>query len=142
MPQGCAQASLAIMRHLLSILAAGLVLVAAAGAWAQGRSPAERQTLIDLAYVLGRSHALRQTCAGPTDQYWRARMNRLVATEAPDTVFDRQLKESFNTGFAAAQAAFPRCAPRVRLEEVKAAERGQSLAATLTAPVADDDPSR
>jgi uncharacterized protein (TIGR02301 family) len=121
---------------------AGLLVVGSAIAFAADRSPTDRQTLIDLAYVLGQSHALRQACAGGRDQYWRDRMSRLVATEQPDPDFDRRLKESFNTGFAATQAGFPRCAARTRREEAEAAARGRALAATLTGTVADDDPSR
>ena len=123
-------------------MAAGLLLAGAAPAAAQERTPAERQTLADLAYVLGRSHALRQACAGPADQFWRARMNRLVATETPDPDFERQLKGAFNTGFLAAQAAFPRCGPRTGREAATAAARGAALAASLTGGVAEDDPSR
>jgi uncharacterized protein (TIGR02301 family) len=130
------------MRRLIAILASGLALVAATGVLAQPRTPAERQTLTDLAYVLGQSHALRQACAGPADQFWRQRMSALVTTEAPDPVFDRQLRTGFNTGFAAAQSAFPRCSPEVRRREAAAAARGRALAASLTGPVAVDDPTR
>ncbi|MDR3511725.1 MAG: TIGR02301 family protein [Caulobacteraceae bacterium] len=130
------------MRSLTVIVAAAAVLAGAVGAAAQERSPADRQTLMDLAYVLGRSHALRQACAGPADQFWRTRMQRLIDTETPDAAFDGRLETAFNTGFAAAQAAFPRCNAAVRREQVRAAERGRALAATLTGTVAEDDPSR
>lgn len=126
-----------------AVLAALFAAAAACGpAWGQARSPAERQTLTDLAYVLGESHALRQACAGPTDQYWRSRMTALLKTEAPDPALDRQLKVAFNTGFAAAQAAYPRCTRAVARQEAAAAARGSDLATSLTAPVAEDDPSR
>jgi uncharacterized protein (TIGR02301 family) len=130
------------MRRAITFFGAALALAWPAGAMAQARAPAERQTLIDLAYVLGRSHALRQACAGARDQHWRQRMTALVATEAPDPAFDRQLKVSFNNGYAAAQAAYPRCGPAVRREEAAAAARGRDLASSLTGPVADDDPTR
>jgi uncharacterized protein (TIGR02301 family) len=55
--------------------------------------------------VLGQSHALRQACAGASDQYWRGRMSDLVATEHPDPAFERQLKVAFNNGFATTEAA-------------------------------------
>jgi uncharacterized protein (TIGR02301 family) len=130
------------MRTPVLVLLSLAMLATPLGAAAQARTPVERQTLVDLAYVLGRSHALRQLCAGATDQYWRERMNRLVATEAPDSAFDRQLRVSFNNGFTAAQGGFPRCGPDSRREEAAAAARGRDLATSLTAAVAEDDPSR
>ncbi len=129
------------MRPSIAILAGVLALAPAAWA-APVRSPEERQSLLDLAFVLGRSHALRQACAGPNDQYWRSRMTGLLAAETPDPAFGERLKQSFNTGFAGTQAAFPRCTARVGREETAAAARGRALAASLTRPVADDDPSR
>jgi len=130
------------MRRGLALL---LTIAALAGgpiASAAPRPPAERQALVDLAYVLGRSHALRQLCAGPSDQYWRDRMNWLVATERPDAALDRQLKLSFNSGFTAARNGFARCNAASRREEAVAAARGRDLAASLTGAVAEDDPSR
>ena len=119
------------MRSLVLIGLAALTLLAS-GASAQERTPAERQTLIDLSYILGESHALRQACAGAEDQFWRTRMQRLVQTEQPDAALDRRLKEAFNTGFVAGQTAFSSCTPRSRQAEAKAAARGRALAASLT----------
>jgi uncharacterized protein (TIGR02301 family) len=129
------------MRISIAILAGVLALAPATWA-APSRSPEERQSLLDLAFVLGRSHALRQACAGPSDQYWRSRMTSLLAAEAPEPVFGERLKQAFNTGFASTEAAFPRCTGHVRGEEAAAAARGRALAASLTGPVAEDDPSR
>lgn len=132
------------MRPLTATLAALAVipLLAGGAALAQSRAPAQRQTLMDLAYVLGRSHALRQACEGRSDQYWRSRMARLITTEAPDPAFEAQLETAFNTGYAAAQSAFPRCGPAVRREQARAAARGRDLATSLTGPVAEDEPAR
>ena len=129
------------MRLSIMILAGVLALAPAAQA-GPARSPQERQSLQDLAFVLGRSHALRQVCAGQGDQYWRTRMSGLLTTEGPEPAFGERLKQAFNTGFAGAQTAFPRCTPRVRREEAAAAARGRALAASLMGPVAEDDPSR
>jgi uncharacterized protein (TIGR02301 family) len=115
---------------------------AAFGQAPAARTPAERQTLADLAFVLGQSHALRQACAGAADQYWRGRMNDLVATERPDPGFERQLKLAFNNGYVAAQSAFPRCSRAARARLRQTAARGRDLAASLTGPVAEDDPTR
>lgn len=100
-------------------------------ALAQDRSPALRQNLVDLAYVLGESHALRQACAGIEDQYWRTRMINMVAAEKPDEALDRRLKESFNTGFASRQSEFQACTPASRRAEMAAANHGVDLSNRL-----------
>lgn len=112
------------------------------GAQAQDRAASQRQTLVDLAYVIGQSHALRQACAGAGDQFWRGRMMRLLRAEAPDAAFERRLKEAFNTGFVAAQQAFPVCDAQSRREEVQAAARGRTLAIALGRATADEDTAR
>lgn len=100
-------------------------------ALAQDRSPALRQNLVDLAYVLGESHALRQACAGIEDQYWRTRMINMVAAEKPDEALDRRLKESFNTGFASRQSEFQACTPASRRAEMAAANHGLDISNRL-----------
>jgi len=127
----------------IMLLLAGLLAVAAPVA-AQDRSPALRQALLDLAYVLGESHALRQACQGEADQYWRARMIRLVEVEAPDTALEGRLRQSFNTGFATRRSGFPACSPASRQAEAAVAARGRVLAAGLAqalrgVPPADRD---
>ena len=114
------------MRRLaILLMAVSLPLVA----WAQERSPVQRQTLNDLAYVLGESHALRQVCQGGGDQYWRNRMSQLLQVETPDEGLDRTLREAFNTGYAAGQAQFQACDEHSRTEAASLARRGASLAA-------------
>jgi uncharacterized protein (TIGR02301 family) len=115
-------------------------------AHAQDRPPEDRQTLTDLAYVIGQAHAVRQVCEGADDQYWRARMMRLSEVEAADAAFDAQLKERFNAGFATGQAEQPVCGPASHAALAKLALKGQGLAAklaTLMRPTARppvDDP--
>jgi len=120
------------MRALVAILA---LLSCALPVAAQDRAPLERQHLIDLAFALGETHALRQACEGPNDQYWRQRMMRLTEVEQADQAFDAQLRERFNTGFAAGQAQHPTCDPATRNAEARAAARGASLAARLSSIV-------
>ncbi|WP_333585428.1 TIGR02301 family protein [Phenylobacterium sp.] len=114
-------------RAHIFVLTVGLLL-AAGPTLAQERSPAHRQSLIDLAYALGESHALRQACNGAYDQFWRDRMLGMTDAEAPDATLDRRLKEAFNSGFAARRAEFPACSRDSRLAEVAAARRGEALA--------------
>jgi len=113
-------------------LTALLIATSAAGpAWAQDRPPAERQALVDLAYVLGESHALRQACRGEGDQFWRTRMIGLQEIEQPDDSLQRRLRAAFNTGYSSARTAHPACTPQSRAAEAEAAAEGRSLALRL-----------
>ena len=120
------------MRSKLLIAASLVALGAAAPASAQDRSPGVRQTLVDLAYVLGEVHALRQACLGAEDQFWRARMIRMVEAEQADTALDRRLKEAFNTGYASRQSEFPECTGATRRAEIATLTKGQALAGQLS----------
>ncbi|HQR91379.1 MAG TPA: TIGR02301 family protein, partial [Caulobacter sp.] len=102
-------------------VAALIIACMATSALAQEREPEERQRLLDLAYTLGESHALRQTCEGVNDQLWRSRMVRLTEVEQADQGFDAQLRERFNTGFAARQGEFPLCDTASRKAEQQSA---------------------
>lgn len=131
-------------RALVPALAALLLTVPAAlSAHAQEREPADRQRLLDLAYALGQSHALRQACEGAGDQFWRARMMRLIDVEASDSGFTDRLRDRFNGGFAASQAGHPEgCSPESRRAERQAAQRGRALAAKLSQTVVVNDPAQ
>ena len=116
------------------------VLVLAAWAPAVLAQPAEprRGPLLELAQVLGESHALRQACAGPDDQFWRSRMMRLIEVERPDALLEKRLKAAFNEGFEA--RAHGTCTLAARRAEASAAARGRTLSARLAgvvAPAAD-----
>jgi uncharacterized protein (TIGR02301 family) len=117
---------------LIALVLAATAVAPQALAQSQDRTPAVRQSLVDLAYVLGEAHALRQACQGADDQFWRTRMIRMVDTEQPDAALDRRLKESFNTGFASRQGEFPTCTGATLRAEIATAARGQSLAAQLS----------
>ncbi|WGM40977.1 TIGR02301 family protein [Caulobacter sp. NIBR1757] len=120
------------MKRLLPALAA---LLLASPALAQERPPPERQSLVDLAYAIGESHALRQVCSGDGDQYWRDRMAELVNTEQADADFEARLKQSFNSGFAARKAQFPSCGPDSRKAELAVARKGEGIAKRMAASV-------
>ena len=117
----------AMIRRALLIAA-----VLAGPTLAQDRAAAERQTLGELAYALGESHALRQLCAGPGDQYWRDRMLRLTQVENSDEALDAVLRARFNLGFAPGQSQATACNGASRRAEAAAASRGQALAQTLS----------
>lgn len=98
------------------------------------RPPQERQALSDLSYVLGQSHAVRQTCRGPRDNYWRSRMAALLKMESAEAALRARLSRAFNAGFMADRAAFPSCTVRARAEAAQLARRGAGLAAALADP--------
>ena len=117
---------------LAALLIAATAALGATPLLAQEREPAERQRLLDLAYTLGESHALRQTCEGTSDQYWRSRMVRLTEVEQAEQGFDAQLRERFNVGFAARQGEFPLCDASSRKAEQQSARKGQALALKMS----------
>ena len=118
-------------RPLISALVVLSTLTPAASTLAQDRGVAERQQLLDLAFTIGESHALRQVCEGTGDQYWRSRMVRLTEVEKADQAFDAQLRDKFNTGFAARQGQFVECDDASRQAEQAVARKGQALSAKL-----------
>lgn len=128
------------MRALLPILVLSPALALAAAAQPP-RSPQGRQAAVDLAYVLGEVHALRQACVGETDQEWRTQMARLMETEQMDPTLgqggSRRLASAFNNGFEARRTQFPlladgaACRPEVQAELDKAAAKGEVLARRL-----------
>ena len=129
-------------RLSLNALLVFAVLSGAGSALAQDRAPAERQTLLDLAFTLGESHGLRQVCEGSGDQYWRSRMVRLTEVEKADQAFDAQLRDKFNTGFAAGQGQFPECGEASLRAEQQAARKGQALSAKLSRSMRTRAPSQ
>jgi uncharacterized protein (TIGR02301 family) len=116
------------------LLLVTLALAAPHPALAQDRSPTARQSLVELAYVLGEAHALRQRCRGQADQYWRNRMFQLQDVEASDQALKARLANTFNTGYEAAQARFPTCNKALKDEMAQLAQRGRSLSEGLAAP--------
>ena len=130
---GATQVRRSVQQNLRTALAL-LILALATPAAAQDRGPEARQTLVDLAYVLGQSHALRQVCAKDPDFFWRERMERLMDVEATEQAMRTRLVNAFNTGFNTAEAGFPKCGAASRVEAARVARRGRDLAAKLSAP--------
>jgi len=120
-----------VAERAAAVAAAASLALAAFGGAAAERTPGQRQTLTDLAYTLGESHALRQACQGEGDQYWRARMQQLMELEEPDQAFASRLAGAFNSGYAQAQASFPACGARSRAAAMRAAAKGRRLASGL-----------
>lgn len=106
-----------------------LLAVVAASA-APVRTPAERETLTQLAYVLGQAHALHRVCAGPTDDTWRGRMQHLIETEAPPETLKAALTASFNSGFGSKDAQARDCKAAADAE-ARVSQKGAALARKL-----------
>ena len=120
------------MRAALALLAA-LSLGGLAFAAPPARTPEQRQTLVDLAFVLGQAHALHRVCAGKDDDTWRGRMQQVIAAEAPDAAFKARLSASFNTGFLSPDAQAKDC-PAAEIAERRVAAHGAALSRRLASP--------
>lgn len=119
----------AAMRSALIVLA---LSVFALPALAQERTIEMRDALVNLARVLGESHALRQACEGSGDQYWRTRMTRLAETEQAEPVLEQDMKDGFNAGFAETKRLYPACGDSTRRAQGLAAARGREIALGLS----------
>ena len=62
------------------------------------------------------SHALRQVRQGPTDQYWRNRMEKMIELETTAPPSERR-QFSGSTTASAARERYPRCTVESRIAE-------------------------
>ena len=111
-----------------------VLLVAMSPALGQERVPAQRQALVDLARILGESHAIRQACEGPQDQYWRTRMQQLLTVEAADQGLKTRISMAFNAGYGSGKALYASCTDAARAEARRIARTAQGLSETLARP--------
>ena len=116
---------------LLMIVTALTAAVPVFAAESQGNLPVRRETVVDLAYVLGEMHALQRLCAGPDDDSWRAKMTRLMEIEKPDDLYRRRLTTRFNDGYMDGSAGFTACDPESQAAERAMAEKGRALSRRL-----------
>ncbi len=125
------------MKLIVLVISATLVSASALAQTPQPppTSPQQRQQVVDLAYVLGQAHALHRLCAGPDDNTWRGRMGRLLKAEAPDAAYRQRLMQSFNAGFVAETAEFPKCTLKSADAEKTVAARGRDLSRRLASGV-------
>ena len=97
------------------------------------RTPEQRQTLVDLAFVLGQAHALHRVCAGKDDDTWRGRMQGVIETDGADPAFKSRLSSSFNAGFVSPEAQAKDCTAATASER-RLASRGAALSRRLASP--------
>ena len=114
------------MRRFLALIAT-LALASPAAAQPAART----DLLVQLARVIGESHALRQVCEGAKDQYWRERMFGLLDAEAADDALRDRLSKAFNAGYIDGQLEFDHCSAASRDAETRAAGKGRDVAGRL-----------
>ena len=105
-----------------------------AAALAQQRTSAARLALVELAGVLGESHAIRQACEGRGDQFWRGRMQQLLEQEAAEAGLKTPLSVAFNNGYHAGQGRYRKCSAAARARARSIAASGKALSERLEAP--------
>lgn len=114
-----------------------MAMAGASPATAQGqgvpvRTPDYFRDAASLARILGECHAVRYTCNGVDDQYWRVRMKDLLDLEAPAAGgFRSSLVNAFNNGFQSARARYPYCDEAAVEAEAAFAADGQVIAERL-----------
>ena len=114
---------------LALLLAATAVVGAPARAQEAGPS---LDTLVELADLLGRAHAIRSACNGDADQTWRNYMFNMLAIEAPGgSPRKSALTGAFNRDFRDQAARSGKCTPDSQREEAQIAARGRALAETV-----------
>ena len=87
------------------------------------------ETLVELADLLGRAHAIRSLCNGEADHTWRNYMFNMMAIEAPSgSPRKSALTGAFNRGFRDQQARSGRCGADSPKQEAEIAARGRALA--------------
>jgi len=98
------------------------------------RNQAYLRDLVKLATVLGRAHAVRVTCNGRSDQYWRNHMRDLLDLEAPDRGGLRtSMARAFNDSYSAEQSVRLTCDPATVAAEATFASQGRALSEALAA---------
>ena len=121
-----------LARHL--ILGLSIAFLPASGAIGQSveRDQDYMRNVVELASTLGSAHAIRVTCNGRDDQYWRGYMQRLLTLEAP---YGGDLRSSmvtaFNTAFSAESSRRSYCDTATVEAEKLYATAGKRLADRL-----------
>ena len=89
---------------------------------------------LTLAGILGQAHAIRVTCNGRTDQFWRVYMQEMMDLEAPTRGGLRDaMAQRFNTAFSGEAARRTWCNDEAVAAEAALAAEGRPLAESLAA---------
>lgn len=96
------------------------------------RGPDYFRDASDLASILGTAHAVRVTCNGEADQYWRKYMAEMLGYEAPNRGNLRSgLVRNFNNAFSNGKEDYPHCNSRAVEAEGRLAADGKEIAVRM-----------
>ncbi|MEL6474491.1 MAG: TIGR02301 family protein [Pseudomonadota bacterium] len=123
-------------KYIVHGLASMALAAATSSAAAQSGLPPRTQDFmrdaIQLATLLGKVHAVRITCNGRGDQYWRNHMRDLLNTEAPgQSSFRSTLAKAFNDSYSRESARRPICDTATAAAEAQYAAEGAEIAERL-----------
>lgn len=123
---------------LLCGSAVGFVSSSAAQQSSQSEAPLPQRNgkyysdAVQLARLLGRAHAIRVTCNGRTDQFWRLYMQEMLDLEAPSQgSFRDSMARAFNDSYAAEASVRNWCDDAAVAAEAQYAAEGKGLAEGL-----------
>ncbi|WP_084422070.1 TIGR02301 family protein [Henriciella litoralis] len=117
----------------------------AEGDYSDTRSQDYLRDVIALSSTLGSAHAIRLTCNGRDDQYWRSYMQELLGIEAPyRSRLRTSMVDAFNSAFSAESSRRSSCDEGAVSAEKVYASTGERLAnslaqANLPSGVRDDE---
>ena len=87
---------------------------------------------VKLARLLGRAHAIRVSCNGRSDQFWRLYMQEMLDLEAPEQGRLRQsMARAFNDAFSAESKLRQWCDDSAVAAEAQFAAEGRTIAERL-----------
>ena len=123
-------------QHVFHAALVSALLFAASSA-AQGDPPRTQDMMRDaigLSSTLGRVHAIRTTCRGNNDQYWREQMKELLSLEAPNSsALRRSMTNAFNDAYQRERRLRSVCDEGAREAEAAYAAEGRRLSDALAA---------
>lgn len=90
--------------------------------------------VVSLSRVIGSAHAIRITCNGVDDQYWRSYMQQLLGLESPNRSSLRtSMVEAFNRGYQLEERRHRFCDDDALAAEAAYAAQGRELSEDLAA---------
>lgn len=98
------------------------------------RDQAYFRNLTQLSAIIGAAHAIRVTCNGVDDQYWRAYMQQILGLEAPERGNLRtSMVGAFNRGYQQGERRTNGCTAESARIEAEYAREGKRLSDALAA---------
>ncbi|WP_187301266.1 MULTISPECIES: TIGR02301 family protein [unclassified Aureimonas] len=86
-----------------------------------------------LATILGSMHFLRGLCGDADADVWRAKMDAILAAQAPNEADRRILVASFNQGYRAFASTYRMCTPAATVAMERYRQEGANLSREISA---------